>query len=279
MKQRLPGVLRGRSGFVLGLVLIVAALVAPNEGRAASATLILKDVCSNPAVVFGHQWATAKYNASDLYFMAADGSVVRVSEGDGDFKDYEDLYVFGHGNGVSIGGMMYANFVDGLDTAHPNPPNSVFFSVCYSAAPNSLLKQTNGKYIKNVNKLTGSNGACRVTGNGDRDLTKAVLRVGSSASDQKKYDLIIKNIVAKWNGAVYPGTKKVYATYCKDVLKNFDAGTLRTFMAKVITEFSQVDEDPKTSTDYIELMVLNTGGKALTVCGKNPTGTGVVNCP
>ena len=280
MKQRLQRVLRGRSGFVLGLVLIVAALVAPDEGRADPATLILKDVCSNPAVVFGHQWASAKYNASDLYFMKDDGSVVRVSQGDGDFKDYEDLYVFGHGDGTSVGGMNYTNFVDGLETAHPTAPKSVFFSVCHSATSPSLLKAANDKYLGKVDKLTGSDGACRVTGNGDRDLTKAVLRVGSAASDQEKYKQIVKNILAKWNGSVYPGIQKVYGAYCRDVLANFDAGTLRAFMAKVITEFSQIDQDTKTSTDYIELMVLNTGGQAPTVCGQDPKGDGVaVACP
>ena len=280
MKQRLPRVPRGRSGFVLGLVLIVAALVAPDEGRAASATLIMPDVCGDPAAVFDHQWATVNFNASDLYYMAGDGSVVKVSQEGGDFKNYEDLYVFAHGDGVKIGGMTYANFVGGLETVHPSPPKSIFFGVCYSATGSkTLLKQTNDKYNGKVNKLTGSNGACALTGNGSRDLSKANYRVGAVPSNQVTYDQVLDNIIAKWNGQVYPGTAMTYAAYCQAALAPFNAGTLRAFMATVVTQFSQVDIDPQTSTDYLALVALNTGGQALFSCGQDPTGTGVVICP
>lgn len=279
MKQRLPGVLRGRSGFVLGLVLIVAALVAPNEGRAASATLIFEDVCGDPSNIFDHQWATVNFGAADLYFMAGDGSVVRVSQGGGDIKNYEDLYVFAHGGADNIGGMTYANFVGGLETAHPAIPNSIFFGVCYSAAgPDSLLKQVNDEYGQNVNKLTGSNGACALTGNGNRDLNNAVYRVGAvraNQQDQNEYNQIIGNIVAAWNGVVYPGTGVTYAAYCRAALAPFNAGTLRAFMATVVTEFSHVN----TNTDYLRLVALNTGGQALVSCGQDPANTGVVPCP
>ncbi len=276
MKQRLKRVLRGRSGFVLGLVLVVAALVAPNEGRAASATLIMKDVCGDPAAVFDHQWATDNFNASDLYFMADDGSVVRVSQGGDDIKNYEDLYVFAHGGADNIGGITYANFVSGLEAAHPAIPNSVLFGVCYSATgPDSLLKQVNAEYGQNVNKLSGSNGACALTGNGNRALNNAQYRVGAVPSDQTEYDTVLNAILAKWNGQVYPGTGLSYAAYCRAALAPFNAGTLRTFMATVVTQFSQVG----TNTDYLKLVELNTDGQAFTSCGQDPTGTGSVPCP
>ncbi len=282
MKHRLPRVHRGRPGFVLGLVLIVAALVAPDEGRADPATLILPDVCDDPAAVFDHQWAKDKFGASDLFFMANDGSVVRVSEGDGDFNSYEDLYVFAHGASNSIGGMTYANFVGWLKTAHSEIPKSVFFGVCGSATkPNSLLEKTYDIYDKKVDTLTGSDGACALTGDGDRDLRNAEYHVGvvrANKEDQKEYSQIIKNIDAKWNGVVYPGTTKVYKIYCQAVLTNFDAGTLRAFMATVKTQFSQPNTDPKASTDYLELVVLNTDGQELSSCGQDPTGGGPVAC-
>lgn len=279
MKQGLPRVLRIRSGFVFGLALIVAVLVAPNEGRAASATLIFEDVCDDPSNIFDHQWSTDNFNAPDLYFMAGDGSVVSVSQGIGNINNYEDLYVFAHGGNDDIGGMTYANFVAGLEAAHPAAPNSVFFGVCYSATGNdTLLKQVNDEYGENVNKLTGSDGACSLTGNGSRALNNAVYRVGAvrkNQHDENEYDEIVNDITDIWKNGLYPESNLTYDAYCRAALASFNAAALRAFMATVVTNFSQLNSD----IDYLKLVELNTGGQALTSCGQDPTNTGEVPCP
>lgn len=277
MKQRLPRVLRGRSGFVFGLVLIVAALAAPDEGRADAASLILEDVCKNPVVVFDHAWAKVNFSAADLYFMKkANGSVVEVSQGGRKFDEYEDLYVLAHGGGGDIDGMKFASFVDGLKVAHPTAPNSVMFKVCDSE---SLLKATYDKYGKKVNELTGSDGACRLTGDGKYGLKNATYRVGSkpsSGKDETEWNKIRDAVVKKWDSENYPKETVSYKDYCKSIVANFDAAKLRDFMVQAVADFSHIG----TNTDYLKLVELNRGGKLPTVCGKNPAGKGVsVPCP
>lgn len=270
---------RGCSRVVAAPVVIIAALLAPAEAGAAAATLVMEDVCDDPAGTFDARWATVRFAASALYFMAGDGTVRRVSDGGGDFNGHEDLYAFAHGGGGTIGGMTYAAFVNGLETAHPAIPNSTFFGVCHSAVgPDSLLKQVNDEYGENVNRLEGGVVACALTGNGSRDLATASYRIRVDHADDKLYATILDNIVTKWAGS-YPGTSMSYAQYCQSALAPFDAARLRGFMTTVLHEFSQDSGDPSTSTNYLDLVALNIDGEPLTVCGQDPTGQGPVACP
>jgi hypothetical protein len=69
-----------------------------------------------------------------------------------------------------------------------------------------------------------------------------------------------------------------YQATCNSILANWNAATFRTFMAFVYGGFSRQDPS-ESSTDYLELVELNAGGAALTVCGANPNGAGRVPCP
>jgi hypothetical protein len=271
--------LRGFSRVVIAAVVIVIALLAPAAAGAKTATLVLEDVCEDPSNVFDYQWASVRFGATTLYLMARDGTVRLVSTTGGDINGFEDLYVFAHGGGGTIGGMAYAAFVAALEDAHPAIPNSVSFGVCASAVPpNSLLKRVNDEYGENVNRLEGGVVACALTGNGSRDLSTASYRIRVVRSNQRLYDQILDNIVVKFAGN-YPGTAVSYAQYCRSALAPFNAARLRDFIATVLREFSRVSGDPETSTNYLDLVALNTNGDPLTVCGQDPTGTGPVACP
>lgn len=276
MKQRLPRVLHGRSGFVLGLVLIVAALVAPDEGRADAASLIVKNVCQDPVVVFDHKWATLNFSASDLYFMKDNGSVEEVSEGGREFDKYEDLYVLAHGGNGEIDGMKFAKFVDWLKAAHDSNPKSVMFKVCSGV---DLLKLTYDKYNKEVNKLTASVGRCALTGDGNYGLKNAKYRDQPNpkpGDDEKEWTRIVGEVLKKWNDGKYPGQLVSYAAYCKSIVDPLNAKKLREFMAQVVVDFSKTGTD----VDYLKLVELMAGGNAPTVCGKDPVGDGKsVDCP
>ncbi len=259
-------------GFSLGCAFL------PETSSAESAAIVMSDVCEDPAAVFDHRWASDTAGATTVFYMADNGTVYRISEGNGALGNFEDLYVFAHGAPGTINNMGYEAFAQHLENAHPAIPNSVSFGVCYSAiGPNSLLKRVNVQYGGLVNRLSGGVVACALTGNGDRRLANAEYRIRVGHSDDERYKRIVDNIHAKW-AENYPGTETSYADYCRASLNPFDAGRLRDFMETVFDEFSVANPEPN-STDYLELVALNIDGEPLTVCGQDPAGRGRVDCP
>jgi hypothetical protein len=140
------------------------------------------------------------------------------------------------------------------------------------------VKQVDDEYGGGVNRLTGAVAACALTGNGGMNLAVAGYRVRVQRSDAARYQQVIKNIMAKWEGQ-FRQSGMSYTEYCRSALEPFNAGRLRSFIETVFAEFSQSSGDPATSTNYLELVALNTGGEPLTVCGQDPAGAGSVPCP
>lgn len=250
----------------------------------AQAVLLLPDVCRDPAATFNARWAQARHGATTTYLMLANGTVRHVDglQPNG-FNGFTRLIVASHGGAGTIGGMSHTNFAARLHAAHATPPESVVFAVCSAAAgPNSLLKRVNDSYGGQILRLEGSTTTCRLTGNGSQNLAVAEYRPHTGTSNAQLNTTIVANIGTKW-GQPYPGTAQSYHEACTAILDAavFDPATMRTFLATVYTQFTQPapPNAPNQSTNYLQLVGLNTGGNALSVCGANPNLTGAVPCP
>ncbi|MBL4615844.1 MAG: hypothetical protein JKY27_13370 [Magnetovibrio sp.] len=267
---------------LLGALALSAATLNAPMAFAASATLVMPDLCDDPSAVFDHEWATAKNQSEALFYMQADGTISAVTANAGAFNNYDTVYVAGHGGDDFVGGFTFAEFSDNFEAAHNNLPDEVFFAVCSAAnGPNSLLKALNDQYGGNINTLYGGVSACALVGYGDPTLANAEYLINVTQSDANLYATIIDNITQKWAGA-YPQSQNTYNQVCQARVDPFDQGEVDDFVDTVYTQFSQPPQsgNDEDSTNYLDLVSLNNGGDALFVCGASPNGSTVeVPCP
>lgn len=275
-----------RAALSLWMSICLALSMVPQAASAASATLIMDDVCDDPAAVFDHRWAQLTRQSTGLFLMRNDRSVAHVSGNPAQLSGYDRITVVAHGGPDEIGsrGVTYNQFANGLRAAHPAAPDEVFFVTCFAGkGPDSLLKRVNAGYAGAVRRLTGGVSACRLVGNGDPSLANASYRINVTESDPPQSARIQANIMARWD-ARYPhqpqGSDASYAQFCNAIVGaapgQFDPNRLSAFMTQVYTDFTQVSQPP---SNYLDLVRLNTGGDAPTVCGADPGGTGRVECP
>jgi hypothetical protein len=181
--------------------------------------------------------------------------------------------------------MTHATFAGYLQAAHNTTPTEIFASSCSGAVgPNGLLHTINDAYNNAITKLSGSTAACALTGNGNQALANAAYRSGAVRAnnpDNVLYSTIVNNISAKWTNALYPNTNNTYQAECQNTVANLNNGGLPAFIATVLNDFSQppLNNVAANSTNYLDLVRLNTGGNAFLECGHNPAGNGPVNCP
>lgn len=274
---------RGFAGFALALGLGLGLLC---HGDAhAQAVLLMPDVCDDPAATFDARWAQARpaNPATTTYLMQSNGTVQWVAGPEPGFETFAHLYIAAHGNLTMIDGMTHGDFATRLLAAHPVTPQTVTFAVCKAAAgPDSLVKQVNDKYAGGIARLEGGVDNCRLVGNGDQNLANAQYRINAGSADAALGGTIQDNIMDRW-GLAYPGSAANYSDFCEaiiDVTTPFDAAQMRGFLATVYTQFTQVAAVPIDSSNYLELVALNTGGDPLLACGADPAGDGVaVACP
>lgn len=268
------------ASIALAAGLALSALWSPAN---AQAILLLPDVCDDPAATFDARWAQARHGATTTYLMQANGTVQHVDGAQPNgFDGFNRLYIASHGGAGTIDGMSHANFAAHLHAAHASTPDTVVFAVCSAAAgPNGLLKQVNDRYGGQVRRLEGGTTGCRLTGNGNQNLAVAEYRTNAGTSNAQLNATIVGNIVAKW-GQPYPGSPHSYAAVCNAVVGNaaFNPAAMRAFLATVYAQFTQPAPPlaPNQSTNYLQLVGLNTGGNPLSVCGANPNLGGPVAC-
>jgi len=244
----------------------------------AQAMIVMSDLCEDPAAVFDYQWARANHGVRAAFLMRDDGSVAPI-EGAAPqgLPVYPQLFVAAHGGTNVISHMSHDQFATALRRARPATPQSVFFAVCGSGAgPDSLLKKLNDSYCGGISRLDGGVVACALTGNGQASLVGAQYNIRVRQSDSALYDKILDNIEAKWSGD-YPGQRgRSYAQVCQGLTatRGYDPAALAGFMGTVYDQFRQPSADPQRSTNYLDLVKLNTGGQPLANCGADPTGNG-----
>lgn len=271
----------------LSVLFCMVALFTVVMGGASAAlasvvTLVLPDLSADPAAVFDYEWSVAKHKSEALFYMKSDGSIVEITNTGIKFKNAETIYVAAHGGNDYVGGFSYGNFVTYFEAAHAAIPDEVFFAVCASGnGPDSLLKQLNTEYGGNINTLSGGVVACALTGNGDPSLASAEYRIRVTPSDPILYNKIQDNIMHKWDNA-YPGSLNDYKTVGDSYANPFNQANMESFVNTVYAQFSQAPQSgiPDDSTNYLDLIRLNTGGDPMTVCGASPGGSAVaVPCP
>lgn len=244
----------------------------------AQAMIVMSDMCDDPAAVFDYQWSRANHGVTAAFLMRDDGSVAPIEGADArGLPAYPRLFVAAHGNINRISNMTHDAFATALRAARPATPHSVFFAVCTAGAgPNSLLKKVNTAYCGGISHLDGGVVGCALTGNGNASLVGAKYNIYVEQSDETLYDKIVSNITAKWKSD-YPGQHgRNYAQVCQGLIaaRGYNADALKQFMATVYSEFQQKAVDPLHSTNYLDLIRLNEGGRPLASCGADPTGNG-----
>jgi hypothetical protein len=267
------------------LALALVASANATTAWAVSATLVLPDVCEDPAAVFDHQWAVAKHGSQALFYMQADGSVREITNAGRTFNNYDTIYIAAHGGADYVGRFTFNDFATHFEAAHTNLPVELFFAVCGSAqGPDSLLKAVNDEYGGNIHKLSGGVTACALTGNGNPALANAEYRIDvvrSNTENEDLYNAILDNIGDKWADH-YPMSAQSYLQVCSGYATPFNQANMASFATTVFQQFSQPPGDGvrEHSTNYLDLIELNTGGNALAGCGADPAGHGVeVPCP
>lgn len=274
--------LSARARLTVGAVALSASMLASATAWAAgTATIVMPDLCDDPAAVFDYEWSKAKHGSSALFYMDATGTVSEITAVGNALDTYDKVYVAAHGGATTVGGVLYDNFVTYLKAAHASTPTEIFLAVCGSGkGPDSLLKKISTKYGDDITKLSGGITDCALTGNGDATLANAEYRVSTAQSDPTLYGKVIVNIETKW-AADYPGSLITYNAECKARTAPFDQATTLQFVNKVFAEFSTapISGIADESTNYLDLIKLNKDGNAMAACGKNPSGTGVVACP
>ena len=271
----------GALAAALGL-LATALLTTASPAHADTATLVMKDVCEDPAAAFDYEWSRVKHGSSALFFMASDGTVSKVTADADDFDSYDTLYVAAHGGSDNIGGMSHGDFATNLKAAHDTEPAEMFFAVCSAAkGDNSLLKKVNAEYDDAIKKLSGGESACALVGDGSTNLNDADYLIDVGKSDGDLYDTVLDNIVTKW-GQAFPDSEDSYQTVCEGRINPFNRANVEAFVTTALEQFSQDPEsgDPEDSENYLDLVKLNDSGNALTVCGADPENDGeAVDCP
>ncbi|QWP79127.1 hypothetical protein J5226_12375 [Lysobacter sp. K5869] len=262
---------------LLASACLALGTLAPRAADA-QAMIVMSDMCDDPAAVFDYQWSRANHGVTAAFLMRDDGSVAPIEGADArGLPAYPQLFVAAHGASNSISKMTHDAFAIALRAARPATPHSVFFAVCSSGAgPNSLLKKVNTAYCNGISRLDGGVVGCALTGNGKASLVGAQYNIYVERSDETLYDTIVRNIIAKWK-TDYPGQRgRNYAQVCQGLIatRGYDAEALRRFMATVYSEFQQKAVDPEHSTNYLDLVGLNEGGRPLASCGADPTGNG-----
>lgn len=271
-----------RARLTVGAVALSASMLASATAWAVgTATIVMADLCEDPAAVFDYEWSKVKYGSSALFFMQTNGTVSAVTTGANAFDTYDTVYVVAHGDTTMIDGFTHVDFVTHFKAAHASTPTELFFAVCESGrGPDSLLKRINTEYGDDINKLSGGVTDCTLTGNGDATLASAEYRFSTKQSDQPLYGQIYANIITKW-AAAYPRSIGNYEAVCEAQTDPFNQATTLQFVDTVYAEFSTAPASgiPADSTNYLDLIKLNINGDPMAVCGKDPIGTGVVACP
>lgn len=262
----------------------LAFVAALQPAWADRATLVLDDVCADPAATFDGRWATLHQHSQALFLMRNDGTVVKVGGRHPTLDDYDRLTVAAHGGCGSISdGMTYRQFIAALKIAHPSVPTEVFFIACGAGkGGDSLLKQVNTAYNLSIGELNGCTGECALTGNGVPGLITARYRNDAGYSDRKLFDTIQDNIEARWKTSYPPQPSLSYVQACKGIVAapDFDAAKMTTFLDQVYEDFSKPALVPTKSHNYLDLVELSVGGSDLVACGANPGGHGhPIACP
>lgn len=276
------------------LALCVSLFAHATLGIAGTATLIMPDTCQDPVSSFNYQWSVDKFGSSALFYMDGTGAVSELSTtgktlGDADF---DTVYIVAHGSSTDIGGIVNGTFATKLKSAYTGTPSELFFAACCSAdnssSSGSLLKQVSAAFSDNINKLSGGKSNASLTDNGTPVLQKAVFKDAVTRTQSVLWKQIVANVRKKWAGTdtagtTFPSTSHSYEAECKaHTTGTFSKSGILNLIAKVNSNFatSPGSSTPaSTSTNYFDLIMLNDGGSAMTECGKNPTGAGVVACP
>ncbi|MBL4615846.1 MAG: hypothetical protein JKY27_13380 [Magnetovibrio sp.] len=265
----------------LSAVVIAAfSLGIPSSGAAQTATLVMTDLCDDPSAAFDYEWSKDKHSSEALFFMDILGKIFAVTDNAASFDSYKSIYVAAHGGGDSLSGMKYDEFMDNFKLEHPSTPTEIFFAVCKSAAePDSLLKQINSKYGNNINKLSGGVTGCALTYHGDPTLKNAEYKINTKPVSEPVFNSINQNLTARWNNN-YPSSHQNYQQSCNKRTFPFVKDDVDGFVETVLLNFSfSTTGEGAQSNSYLDLIKNSEGGDPLSVCGKNPYGTGVVACP
>ncbi len=282
-----------RARLLIGATFLIASTIGNSAmGFAASATLIMPDICDNPVTAVNTEWAKLKYGSNAVFYMDTTGAVAEITSTSSTLDSFDTVYVVAHGNATHAGGVTHANFATYFKSAHASTPDEVFFVVCGAAnasggTSGSLMKQLNAKYSGNIKKLSGGASGCSLTPNGTPILAKAEFKDAVTRSQNTLFGDIKNNIMGLWDPAS-SGSSYNYKTMCKMVTgqsssSTFNKTSVVSFIAKVNTDFASSASSGtilKSSTSYLDLIQLNDGSSNLTVCGKDTDGAGTtVTCP
>ncbi|WP_310618412.1 hypothetical protein [Flexibacterium corallicola] len=265
-----------RSSSYIPACIVVGLLSLPSSALASGAIIMTDLICQDPRDSIDTLWASRRYGANDVFFMANDGTVTAM-EATAGLDTFENVYVVSHGSEDEVGNIPKADFAQYFKAAHPSTPATVYFDSCSTAVGvDTVLKLTNNQYGDDIAALLGPQGACQLVGNGNPAVADADNRYNAALLPGNDFQTVVDNILFVWNNEDYVDSGRRWGDACQNFVDTNDLQNLNTFRLAVQDKFLNAPQNPvNTSYNYGWLIQWNTGGTNFFQCG---TQNGVA-CP